>query len=142
MRGGDAPGETAVDADVFRVEVVSDAHFTRYGLRAFVDRESGDMGVFVDDAGCQVFARPVDHLGAAGFEALADLSDFAVANEDVGIRKAAFFFVGPDGGVADQQVVLGRQGIPAISIEWIEYLSDAAGSSISAGCGGIRGESF
>src|SRR5579859_42584 len=139
MAAGYTPGQLPVDADVFRVEVVGDAHFGGDGLCAFVDGEGGDMGVLVDDPGGEPFTGAVDDLGGARIESFADLCDLPRLYEYIGVGQPAFIFVCPDGCVFDEQVMLGREAIPAIAVEGVEHSSDAVGAPAGRAVGHRRG---
>src|SRR5580704_8475991 len=102
MRAGHTAGQQPVDADILGVKVVGDPDLRGYGLCAFVDGEGGDMRVFVDDAGGQVFAGSIDDLRPFGAEVLTDACDLAGFYEDIRALEPAFFFVGPDGSIPDQ----------------------------------------
>src|SRR5262249_50717769 len=106
MRTGDTTGELPVDTDVFRIEIVRDTNFAGNRLSAFVDRERGDMGMFVDDAGAQVLAGSVDGHSAGSGEILPDLGDLTGFDEDVCIFQSSFLFIGPDSCVFDQDILL------------------------------------
>src|ERR1700743_167296 len=129
MGAGDAPAEQTVDGDIFGVQVIGDAYFGGPRLCSFVDREGGDMRVFVDDPRRQVFTCAIDRLRAVRRgESFADLGDLSCMNEYIRTLQDSFFFIGPNGSVFDQQVFLGRQAIPAIPVEGIGDLADAGGS--------------
>ena len=83
VSGGDAPGQRAIDRDVFGVENIFDPDHRRDRDTAFVNRLSHDMGVAIDDAGHHILARSVDHRRSCRREdLLADLRNLAVLQQD------------------------------------------------------------
>src|SRR5258708_16539245 len=71
-----------------------------------------------------MFAGTVNGLCSGSGKMVTDLDDLACFNEYIRIFQFAFFFVGPDRGIFDQQVLLAGQAIPSIPIEGVYDLTD------------------
>src|ERR1700722_9192774 len=93
------------------------------------------MVVFIHDARGGPFACAIDDLCAACIQVLADPDDLTRFYEDVAVLQPAFFFVCPDGGVLYEQVMLGREPVPAVAVEGIEYFAQAFGAFAGRCCG-------
>ncbi len=106
----DAACERTVQVDVVRVDHIAHAHFRSHGLRAFVHAaRDADVGMFIDDAACEVHAGGIDlrHRQAFLWEEAgrAELwphgDDAALPDADVGVRQGALRTVAPHRGVAE-----------------------------------------
>ena len=119
--GGEPAGEFAVEADVSRVEGVFDAALGGDGLSGFVDAEAEEtgVGVGVDEAGGDVFASGVDGEidGDLWIGTGSELADLAVADDDPCVFEDAVDGLCPDGGVVDQDGILGRDFIEGVGAE-------------------------
>ncbi len=69
------------------------------------------MGVFVDDAGGEVLALQVNFFYPRGLEVLAHRFDFSIGNPHIAVGLYACVCVGPNGSIAQDQVLSGGQGI-------------------------------
>lgn len=85
-------------------------------MRMLVDQSRGDM-----------LAGSVDDFGIGIAQTFTDLCDLTIFDEYICILEFALCITGPDGRIADQQVLCGRLFRPTIGQEGIVDLSEARG---------------
>ena len=81
--------------------------------------------MLIDDTGCYVLAGSIDHAGGRFSQVFSNRSYFTIFDQYVGLFQHAFLFVGPHGGVFDQNGLLLRARI-ADPTEWLHRIDHVA----------------
>ena len=107
VRRCDSAGKMAVDRDVVAIDEITDAHFGRHGLTAFVDAAVGShVRMTVDDSRSQVFPFGVDFDRACGqFDLSADGQNLSVADQDTCLFADPVLRTGPHSSVTKDDVL-------------------------------------
>ena len=126
LQGGDTRSNRAVDIDIFGIDDIADTNFRRGDHGSFVNiPRDGNMRMLVNYAGSYLFVRAVDDSGSGwGCQPFADLGEFSVLNQEIGVGENAVILRGPDRGVFDQEIGDWRQGSNAVCFVGESHFGD------------------